>query len=306
MNTKCIRKIFVGLTLFLLAGYCGCGGGGGDDSDGEQAAFSELDIQQSGRRYHPTDLVVLYLEPSDATTTSHGDNEIGIERVPYRIDEAMHLSFSVKAEVVAKITSVTLLDSNQAEVFRIDAQNRTVSVEVEPGDYELVIDAHENHNLAALGGADHKVVFIQYVPTAVPDSAQSAQAKAPTSYAGSMNYGYCSGCNLTGANLSNGNFSFGAYTHCNFTGANLSGSNFFDSIMNNDIFDNANLSHADFGAVDLTAGSFVGTNASNADFSQAELKGSSIGQANLTGANLSKAIWSDGSVCGANAVGTCH
>jgi len=303
---KLVSAIFLASTLLTVIS---CGGGDGDDAE-EQTAFSELEFGAPGAsRLNASHLAVVYLEPSDATATDHGDTELGVDRVPYTFQETTTLTYSLGSELASqKIESMVMRNSNGVELFRIDASNRSATVTMEAGDYELVITAHQNYRSASSGGADHSVIFIR--PVAASDDGSALAKDAPTqAFTVGTTDADCpdcilDGCDLTGADMSDGSFQDASFqntilTNANLDGANLTAATFANATMtgaslvsancNQGIFAGATVENTNFQGARLTSADFTGDALVNTNFSGAQANSCIMEKVRSSGANFSNA-----------------
>jgi len=295
-NTKILSALLAMLTVMSVVA---CGGGGGDDDDDDSetaGAQTELQFAKSGAaRLDPSQIAVVYLEPSDATTTTHGDTEIGVDRVPYTVNETTIQTFSLSPAMAStKIESMEMLNSSNTVVFKIDAANLSATVTMVPGDYELIITANAAHTKASIGGEDHNLIFIRPVATNPVQEALSQDAP-PQAYTVGSTTADCPNC---------------ALGDCDFTGANMMSGNFRNTSFSNSTFVNAQLDGADitgsrFQGANLTGASLINMLATGTDFDSSTLNNAILEGTTFTGANFSFATMTGADASSAN-FGSCN
>ncbi len=105
---------------------------------------------------------------------------------------------------------------------------------------------------------------------------------------------------LTGVNLSGYDMSDGDFTSANFRGSYLCGANFAGSRLTAANFDYSNLERADLIGADCMGTSFAGAAAPGARFASARFDGASFADADLRGADFTRARLEDANLANAN------
>jgi len=202
-------------------------------------------------------VVATFLENPNSTFELNDTGPIGIDIIPFKYASGMNQTFCWQDDNRESRHSMTLVDSSGAEVLRVEANGDCVTQFINEGNYEMRIQHDDS--------GDEVFATIFSIPEGLSDD----------SFQTVLNTNKCQGCDLSGANFSNG-----ILTNVNLSGADLTGAD-----LSNADLSGANLSDALLAGTDLT-----GANLTNADLSGADLTNALTANANFTDANLTNVI----------------
>ncbi len=229
-------------------------------------------------------IVATFLEPPTATDEENDTGAIGLDIIPYKYTEAIEQTFCWDDDNESAEHSMTLLDSEGAEVFTVQAAGDCVTSTIGEGDYEM----HIRHD----GKSDERVAV--FIVAGVDKSLLStASDEALQNMTSVLNSNKCIGCDLSGINL-NG---------MDLSGVDLSNAILDNAILVDVILVDANLSGASLINADLSRANLRGVNLSGADLTNAILINSDLSEANLSMANLENADTTDADFSSATTVG---
>ncbi|GJM15046.1 MAG: hypothetical protein DHS20C13_03730 [Thermodesulfobacteriota bacterium] len=215
-------------------------------------------------------IVATFLEPPSAADEENDTGAIGLDIIPYKYTEAIEQTFCWDDDNESAEHSMTLFDTEGAEVFTVEAAGVCVTTTLGEGDYEM----HIRHD----GKSDERVAV--FIVAGVDKSLLStASDEALQNMTSVLNSNKCIGCDLNGINL-NG---------LDLSGVDLSNAILDNAILVDVILIDANLSGASLINADLSRANLRGANLSGADLTNAILINSDLSDADLSMANLENA-----------------
>jgi len=222
------------LALFGLTFACSEGQGGQPSA---RNGLSEYDfVTDPSIRVQPHNVGMTFLEPYDATVTQVPDTlTLGADKVPVYVPEDRVFTYSMSPHDTT-IESVTMLDSTGKEVFGINAQNHSVSVTLQAGNYDLILTS--GFSVQEAEGIDHKVVFLH------SDSDRAFSGNGSGIYL-LFSTNSCSGENLCGANLARVNLESAYLEGSDLSGVRLNHANLCNANLCNSALEGARLEDAD-------------------------------------------------------------
>lgn len=244
-----MNKFNINLLLFTVIiifascmAFMGCGDDGTAISQTTPTpvvknGFSEYDFTENQSLYiEPHNVGITFLEPKDAKTIKDAnniempDNEgIGVDKIPVHIPEPNTYTYSIDPnDTTNTIESAVMKNSSGEEVFRLDKNNKTISIYLQAGNYNLFI--YSGYTQAEESEANHRCVFL-YSKVNVAGTGLNASyhqydldklLSTKSCPGGNLFCANLSYANLTGANLSYAYLSYAYMYRANLTGADLS------------------------------------------------------------------------------------
>ena len=210
-------------------------------------------------------VVATFLENPNSTFDLNDTGTIGMDIIPFKYTSGMNQTFCWQDDNKESGHVMTLVDSNSAEVLRVQANGDCVTQFMSEGSYEM----HIQHD----DSGDEVFAIIFSFP----------EGDAGNSFETVLSTNKCQGCDLSGANFTNAFLADTDLRGADLTGADLSGAD----------LSGTNLSNALLAGTDLT-----GANLTGADLSGTDLTDALTTNANFTHANLTNAISFDESKLG--------
>ncbi len=303
----------------LLFGFVSLGAIGGCNNNGGQngtRALTENDFSEDSSLFAEADeeIIVDFLEPSNADKPEMDTGETGIDVIPYTYTETLSNTFCWEDEDLGAEHFMTLVDSEGAEVLMVEANGVCATALIEEGDYEIRIHhdgrsedslaifivAKDNNELEARNTETNNGIF-KTTKGIISETLNNigiikeARAQLPGSDIETLlTTGECVDCRLFRANLAGATLSGVNLEGANLFSANLEGANLTGAKLSTTKLGNANLTEADLTEANLTQASLQTTNFSRANLTfanltRADMTASKLTGANLTGANLNTA-----------------
>ncbi len=241
------------------------------------------------------ELLILWLEDPRDESTYLDTGEVGIDIVPYRIDQATTLTLD--AEGFGGLAfRIRLADAEGYLIAQTETGVPAETVTLEPGSYKLVFEHLYMYNPDLPSDIQKpETIFVRPQQSSPAAQWELAVAADEASVLKLQATRRCLNCNLRGAILTRTNLN-----EANLSGADLSYADMGRADLSWAILRGADLSYADMSGADLSWADMSGADLSWADMSGANLRGAA-----LKGANLEGASWTDGRVCGPGSIGEC-
>ena len=138
LNQKAIPivPLFIIIAIFIFITACD-----NNSTDSNTAALTELDFAKNPDLFAKPDkgVVVAFLEPAGASEEVNLTGEIGFDVVPYKYKNPINNTFCFEDSNIDSNHYMTLIDSNDQEVLKVEANGDCVTELIEAGSYKMVL-----------------------------------------------------------------------------------------------------------------------------------------------------------------------